>query len=193
MAACSPAYKKFPTVAGDPNTINKFRPAFTVALYKTEINVTGHYLSGLLLIKEMPDSSTRLLFSNELGFKFFDFEFSKDGGFKMYYIIKQMNKKAVIKTLRKDFELVLMQNLHAADASIKNYKPFLYYIFPQQKGYNSYITDSTGNTLIRMERSSKRKTVVSVITKNDINGIPDSIGITHHNFEFTIGLKRIER
>jgi hypothetical protein len=194
LFGCSSAYKNLQRTAGDINAINKFKPAIAVVLYKAEINVIGNYLSGLLLIKKMPDSSTRMLFSNEMGFKFFDFEFSKDGGFKVYYILKKMDRKAVVKTLRKDFELVLMQNMDTTNAYIcRDSSGSKYYVFPQSKGYNYYITDSTGNELIRMERASKRKAVVTVITKNYTNGLPDTIGITHHKFDFTIGLKKIER
>jgi hypothetical protein len=194
LFGCSSAYKNLQKTTGDLNAINKFKPAINVVLYKAEINVIGNYLSGLLLIKKMPDSSTRMLFSNEMGFKFFDFEFSKDGGFKVYYILKKMDRKAVVKTLKKDFELVLMQHMDTTNAYIsKDSSGLKYYVFPQSKGYNYYITDSTGNELIRMERASKRKTIVTVIVRNYLKGLPDSIGITHHKFDFTIGLKKIER
>lgn len=192
--SCTSAYKGLHKTTGDIHAIDKFKPAYSVVLYKTEINVIGNYLSGLLLIKKMPDSSTRLLFSNEMGFKFFDFEFSNNGEFKVHYILKKMDRKAVIKTLRKDFEIVLMQNLDYSNASIKkNDSGIFYYTFPQKKGFNYYITDSSANELIRMERTSKRKTIVTVVSQNYNNGLPDSIGITHHKFDFTIGLKRIER
>lgn len=194
LLGCSSAYKGLQKITGDINAIQKFKPAITVALYKAEVNVIGNYLSGLLLIKKMPDSSTRMLFSNEMGFTFFDFEFTKNGDFKVYYILRKMDRKAVIKTLRKDFELVLMQNLGTSNAYISQDSSGLhYYIFPQTKGFNYYITDSTGNELLKMERSSKKKRVVTIITKNYSNGLPDTISITHHNFNFTIGLKKIER
>ena len=178
---------------GDINSLNKFKPSFTVALYSTTVDVVGNHLSGLLLIKKMPDSSIRMVFSNEMGFKFFDFEFSADGNFKVYSIIKKMNKRSVLKTLRHDFELILMNQLDSSAVSIRTEAGLLYYIFPQTKGYSYYITDSTGNELVRMERASKKKTVVEAIMKNYINGIPDTIGISHKTFNFTIGLKRIER
>ena len=108
LAGCASVYKHLQPAAGDPAALQKFRPSFSVALYKAGIDVVGNHLSGLLLIKKMPDSSMRLVFSNEIGVKFFDFEFSADGRFKVFSIIKQMDKKAVIKTLRKDFELVMM-------------------------------------------------------------------------------------
>ncbi|MEJ0104062.1 MAG: hypothetical protein WDO19_16515 [Bacteroidota bacterium] len=178
---------------GHVSGLTKFKPAFTVALYTTQVDVVGNHLSGLLLIKKMPDSSTRMVFSNEMGFKFFDFEFSPGGNFKVYSVIKQMNKKPVLKTLRKDFELILMQHLDSAAASVRTNNGLLYYVFPQAKGYNYYITDSTGEMLVRMERASKRKTVVEAVMKNYTNGIPDTIGISHKTFNFKIGLKRIEQ
>ena len=193
LFACSAAYKQMQTAAGDVNRIQKFKPAFSVALYNTHVDVMGNHLSGLLLIKKMPDSTVRMVFSNEIGFKFFDFEFSPDGAFKVYSVIKQMNKRSVLKTLRKDFELILMDRLESSEVSVRINNGLIYYVFPKSKGYYYYITDSTGDKLIRMERASKKKTVVEAIMENYINGIPDSIGISHKTFNFTIGLKRIER
>jgi hypothetical protein len=86
-----------------------------------------------------------------------------------------------------------MENLDSAALSVHTNNGLKYYVFPQTKGYNYYITDSTGDKLVRMERASKRKTVVEAIMKDYINGIPDTIGISHKTFNFTIGLKRIER
>lgn len=194
LLACSPAYRQMQPAEGNASILQKFKPAFSTALYKTEVDVAGHHLSGLLLIKKMPDSTTRMVFSNEMGFKFFDFEFSPDGTFKVYSVIKKMNKKPVLKTLRKDFELIMMDRLDNTTASLRRSDSLLYYIFPQTKGYNFYITDMAGDRLIRMERVSKRKKiVVEAIMENYINGIPDTIGISHKTFNFTIGLKRIER
>jgi hypothetical protein len=86
----------------------------------------------------------------------------------------------------------LMEHTDSA-ASVRTTNGLLYYIFPQKKGYNYYITDSTGNKLIRTERVSKTKTVVEATMQNYSNGIPDTISIKHKTFNFTIGLKKIER
>jgi len=193
LIGCSPVYKQMQVTSGDITALNKFKPSFTVALYSTTVDVVGNHLSGLLIIKKMPDSSTRMVFSNEMGFKFFDFEFSPNGNFKVYSIIKKMNRRSVLKTLRHDFELILMNRLDSSSVSVRREAGLLYYIFPQTKGYSYYITDSTGNELVRMERASKTKTVVEAVMKNYINGIPDTIGISHKTFNFTIGLKRLER
>jgi hypothetical protein len=190
---CSPVYMQMQTTTGNTSGLAKFKPVFNVALYKTEVDVVGNHLSGLLLIKKMPDSSTRIVFSNEMGFTFFDFGFAADGNFKVYSVIKKMNKKPVLKTLRNDFELLLMDHLDTAAASVRINNGLVYYVFPQTKGYNYYITDSTGDNLVSMERASKRKTVVQAIMKNYSKGTPDTIGISHKTFNFTIGLKRIEK
>src|SRR5882762_1062440 len=103
---CVSAYKNLQHTTGDPGNVQRFKPVITTALYKIDVNVVGKYLSGLLLLKTMPDSSIRIVFSNEMGFKFFDFEFASGGRFKVNYIIKQMNRRPVITTLRQDFSLV---------------------------------------------------------------------------------------
>jgi len=191
LFSCSAPYKKMQKSRGnDINCVFAFKPVFTTALYNTRVNVVGKHLSGLLIIKTMPDSSTRIVFSNEAGFKFFDFGFSGNE-FKVYYIYKEMNKKAVIKTLRKDFHLVLMNNLNAEDSYVLKKDLQVYHAFPDGKDHYYYITDSLCTQMIRMERGSSRKPVMTAIARDMQQGIPDTIGITHTNFNFDIGLKRI--
>lgn len=193
ILSCSPAHKQMQSATADITALQKFKPSFTVALYNTTVDVVGNHLSGLLLIKKMPDSSTRMVFSSETGFTFFDFEFTADGNFKVYSIIKKMNKRSVIKTLQHDFELVLMNKLNNSTASARTRDGLLYFIFPQTKGFSYYITDADKTELVRMERASSKKTIVEAVMKNYIDGVPDTIGISHRTFEFNIGLKRIER
>ena len=57
--------------------------------YATKIDVYQKHLSGLLLIKDMPDRSVRLVFTNEACVSFFDFEFDSAGLFSVKKIIKQ--------------------------------------------------------------------------------------------------------
>jgi hypothetical protein len=193
LLACGSPYKHLQKTPGDIHCLEQFKPRFSSALYKTEVEVTGKHIGGLLLIKTLADSSIRMVFSNQLGFKFFDFGFSRDSGFQVYYIMKQMDKKAVVKTLRKDFELVLMQDIKSDKAYILRDEQHNYYAFPQEKGINYYITDPGCGQLLLMQRASKRKAVVEAIMKDYSHGMPDSIGISHKNFNFTIGLKKIDK
>jgi len=193
MVACRSVYSGAKQTPANPNCLLQFKPHFTKALYNTKVDVTGKHLSGLLLLKTMPDSSTRLVFSNEMGFKYFDLEFSEAGVFKVHYILPQMDKAAVLITLRKDFEIVLMQHLAMDKAFVLKKDGLIYYGFPQEKGNNYYITDSSCQRLLRLERASQRKPVVTVLMQDYRDGIPDSIGISHQNFNFTIGLKKLEQ
>src|SRR5207342_1911679 len=77
------------------------------SLYKASIDVTGHHLSGLLVIKAMPDSSWRAVFTNEAGVTFVDLGFQKDGTYTVHHAIRQLNRRAVLTTLKKDFTLII--------------------------------------------------------------------------------------
>ncbi len=176
----------------EENCIEKFKPAFQREEYKISVDVIGKHISGLLLIKYMPDSSTRIVFTNEMGFSFFDFGFPGNNGFEVYHIVPQMNKTALIKTLRKDFELIMFRNrdrnksYDLADSSI------IYHAYPQEKGVNYYITDEPCSRLIKMQRSSNKKPIMEALFYDYTPGqAPDSISIRHLNFKFSISLKKL--
>ena len=187
--ACSSAYKGTRSTPAD-NCIHSFKPAFSRIIYNTQVDVAGRHLSGLLIIKAMPDSSTRMVFSNEAGFKFFDFGFKEDT-FTVYHIVDQMNRKSLIKTLRKDFELILMQHIHLPPSLIKKNDGY-YYEFIKGQDHYYYITDSACIALLRMERGSSRKKVMEAYLGTYTNNMPDTIGIKHFNFNFTIALKQLD-
>lgn len=176
--------------AADATCVAAFKPSFSRGLYTTQVNVTGKHLSGLLLIKTMPDSSTRIVFFSEAGFTFFDFEWNKSA-FKVHSIYSQMNRKPVIKTLRKDFELILMQHIKAAGAYTMKDSNAYYRVFPNGGDFYYYITDSSCTQLMRMERGSRRKKIMEAVMIGGEDRMPDSIGIRHYNFNFDIGLKRL--
>jgi len=193
LLGCSPVYKNLKPAAGDTNNLLKFKPDFKSTLYKAEIDVVGHHLSGLLLIKTMPDSDVRIVFSNEMGFKFFDFDFKPDGGFKVFYVVKQMDKKPVLKTLKKDFELIMLPWKNDRSGYLLKDAHTLYYIFPKSKGSFCYMTDINGTEMTGMEISSPHKPIVQAAMSNYMDGVPDTIVIMHKNFKFSIGLKKINR
>lgn len=191
LAGCSSAYKHLQTTNGDPACVQQFKPALGSVLYNTQVDVVGKHLSGILVMKQMPDSSTRIVFTSQMGLTFFDFAFSPDGDFKVYHIMDKMNKKAVIKTLRKDFELILLEHTALAGAKVLTDGVNHYYSFPQEKGVNYYITDSACTHLIKAQKASSRKAIVEATLNNYKAGIPDSIAIVHQVFHFTIILNRL--
>jgi len=179
-------------IDSDDGCLQQFKPRIQRALYNTSVDVTGKHISGLLLIKTMPDSSTRIVFANEMGFSFFDFGFFSGNGFKVYQIIPQMDKKALVKTLRKDFELVLFRNMSGTRRFALRDSALVYYGFPQSRGVNYYVTDTRCSRLVKMQRSSKRKPVMEAFLYSNQSSVPDSIFIHHLNFSFSITLKKIQ-
>jgi hypothetical protein len=185
-------YRHMQKIQSDETCIQKFRPDFRHVVYATSVDVIGKHISGLLLIKIMPDSSTRFVFSNEMGFGFFDFGFLHDSGFRVYQIIPQMNKKDLIKTLRKDFELILFRNMNSGTSFALSDSGLVYHGFPQNKGVNYYITDTGCVHLIKMQRSSDKKPVVEAFISYEAGDhVPEEILIRHLNFNFTISLKKM--
>lgn len=171
--------------------IRQFAPAFENTLYSAYVDVTKHHFSGIVFFKRMPDSSMRIVFTNEMGVKFFDFAFAKDGAFTKYYMMDKLDKKVIVTALKNDMELVLLHP-DLADAHMLKDSAYNYVAVPTPKGNNYYITDHC-TRLVRIEKSSKRKPVVQVQMMNYKAGVPDSINIQHLNFKFNIALKRTER
>lgn len=191
LSACGSSYKHLRKTEGNISCIPGLVPQYQTTLYRTSIDVTGHYLSGLLIIKQLPDSSVRLLFTNEAGFKFFDFGFPPFGKMEVHYITEKMNKKAVIKTLRKDFQLLLMNRLNESAYQSKTDGTHQYHIYRQGKDHYYYKTNTACDSLLAMERGSKRKNVVDIQFTGMQKSLPDSVFIKHNNFAFNIALKQI--
>ena len=161
-------------------------------IYKTSADVDGIHVSGLLLIKQMPDSSTRIVFTNEMGFSYFDFGYLSNNRFAVYQITPEMNKKYLISTLRKDFELILFRNLDSSKYYALTDSLLIYHAYPQNSGINYYITDASCLHLVKMQRASNKKPVMEASFGRNIYGTsPDSILIQHLNYHFTITLKKI--
>jgi hypothetical protein len=192
FTGCKSEYRGLEPGASDVNCIPAFSPQFSNTLYSAVIDVTTHHFSGILFFKQMPDSSTRIVFTNEMGVKFFDFGFAKDGVFTKYYIMPKLDKKVVVKALRNDMRLVLLRPDLAKARALKD-DTYSYIAVPSRKGNDYYITDNNCSKLVRIEKSSKRKPVVVVVMQDYKNGVPDSINIQHQNFKFNISLKRVEK
>jgi hypothetical protein len=186
------AHSHLQKIRSGESCVLKFKPDFKHVLYQTSVDITGKHFSGILLIKKMQDSSIRFSFSNESGFSFFDFGFGPDSGFFVFQITPRMNKKAVIKTLRKDFELLLFSNMDTAKSYTMTDSSQVYHAYPQPKGINYYITDTNCSRLIKMQRASKHKPVMEAYLGSfSVDKTPDSISIHHLNFNFSISLTKI--
>lgn len=193
LLGCASAIQPRQEVRAAIDCIKQFKPSFKSDLYTASVDVVGRHLSGLVLFKIMPDSSIRIVFTNESGVKFFDFGIQKDGKFIAYHVIKKFNRKPVIKTLRNDFELVTMRYVEEQIPHVYLQRDNLEFAFAKDNEVKNVITDRNCNALIRLEKGSKEKINTLANLYNNGKQTPDSILIEHLNFNMKIKLKRLER
>ncbi len=194
FVSCASDYKNLQAIQSEYECEGKFKELYLrTSWYNASVDVMGRHLSGLLLVKNMPDSSKRVVFTNEAGVTFFDFGFSQDGSFKVHSIISQLKKKAVIETLRKDFEL--MMGLPFQKGVFKRFtnSDEIYFGVMQKNETAYFITSKDCASLQRLEWGSARKRKVSVETPGSGYPSPDRIEIIHHTFNMQIKLTRIEK
>jgi len=98
----------FTTLISTANTLDVpfFGQGFEKALFTGSLDIKKHHLTGFLLIKKMEDESYRIVFTNQIGMTFFDFEV-KQNGFKVVYCFESLNRKALIRIFEKDFRALL--------------------------------------------------------------------------------------
>jgi len=192
--SCVSEYKNLRAVQPDNSCSDKIAPLqFNTSWYNASVDVMGNHLSGLLLFKNMPDSSQRVVFTNEAGITFFDFGFSKLGDFKVYNVIEQLEKKAVIQILRKDFELVLGLPFRSGIYSRFIKGEEIYFGAAQKNETAYFITNKDCASLPRLEWGSPRKRKVSVILPESNYPAPEKIELSHHTFNMQIKLSRIQK
>ena len=80
-------------------TVPYFAEPKTDYVYKTNITVYGHELSGIFIAKKINDTTHRVVFTTEFGNKLFDFEISEKT-FKVNSIVSELDKKILINTLK---------------------------------------------------------------------------------------------
>lgn len=190
LSGCASDYKTLRSIPPASDCIEKLKPAgIAPSWYKTGIDVVGKRISGLLLVKVMPDSSQRVVFTNEAGVKFLDFEFGKDQSFKVHHIIDQLDRKPVIRLLQKDFELMLALPFRTEKWEAWQLgEDFLFGV--TEKGEKRYfLTGRDCASLHRIEVGSKRKRMVSLQFFGGVQ--PDSIHLQHHTFAMQMTLKKL--
>lgn len=193
LCRCASDYRHLARSVSDDTCADRIKPVHKTALYSAGIDIVGNHISALVFIKVMPDSSYRVVFTNEAGVTFLDMGFLRDGTVKVYTAVKQLDRRAVINTLRKDFELILGLPFRSQQLVRYTDGEEVYYATAQKKEWAYFITNKDCAYLQRLERGSKRKRVVSVVVSQPGYPEPVKIEITHHTFNMQIKLTRIQR
>ncbi|MCW3128343.1 MAG: hypothetical protein JWO03_4001 [Bacteroidetes bacterium] len=167
-----------------------FTPVVRNATYSTQIDFYKKHISGLLLFKATGDTTERVVFMTETGFKFFDFEFTPHH-FEVKYIIPSLNKKIIVNTLHRDLAYIAMppreNSAHEQPKSETN----TIFKFPHGKSYDYYYTDKKCNALQTIESGTDTKKNLIIDLSGSLKHSPETIKITHQNLKLTIFLRQI--
>ena len=171
-----------------------FKNTSPAPLYKAEVSLYGKIFGGLLLIKYMPDSSYRIVFTTETAIKLFDFEL-KDEKFNVIYCIEKFNRDAVLNTIAGDIKLLLLENRIAQNASLLSDSETnqLIYKFNANENEVYYYKNTADKLLAKVEQAKGHKKKVVINLWEYKNTVPAHIKITHHNIRLKINLTLIER
>jgi hypothetical protein len=154
--------------------------------YRTTVDVLHKHLSGILVIKKIEPQAYRVVFMNELGVTFFDYSF-----FENHYVVNQimdkLNKKAVKRTLAKDFGMLLGEGIFKKESAER--KDSLIQVSLQRKGQVHYYFQQ--KQVERIELHGRKKVVSIYPFYKDESIAPDSVFIQHHTVNFTIQLKKM--
>ncbi len=201
LASCSRNMYKDKKEARLATPINakNLRPAFEKVLYRATIDgsvgIRKFHLSGILYLRNLEESKTRVIFQSEMGNTFFDFGWDETDSFTVHHIITQMNREALIKTLRKDFELLLVKNIPDQPSGAYHFKgnqQETYLCFEREKGVVYYVLNKE-HKLKKIEHADGKRKIVELILQPEspLNVLSDSIIIKHLRAGFTINLEKI--
>ncbi len=168
------------------------KATFESVLFNTQVNVINHHLSGLLLMKRIQNDTIRVVFTNELGIKYFDFEFTQNN-FRVIDCIRKLKKKIIIEQLKKNFNLILMNHNNISEYQLVKTDSTRQYRLDGKKEQTYYITDTTCSKVLRIETANEEKKKIVIYLNGEKNGIADNIFIHYQTFRFDINLKQIDR
>jgi hypothetical protein len=191
LAACSSPYQHLQqALDAPPGCAQGLAPRFDKVIYNTQVDVMGKQLSGLLIFKTMPDGSKRAVFTSETGPTLFDFEFNGEA-FTKHFCIEKLDRKPVVRTLRRDLSLLLMEGIGEPGGQVLQDGQLLY--FPIKKGKETawLLTDRQCSQLLRIENASKRKKKTIISFSPTEKALPDTALIEHQNFNFAIRLIKL--
>src|SRR5688500_7527255 len=192
--SCASDYRYMKAIETNTACSSKLAPKlFTTSWYHASVDVVVRHIIGLLLIKNMPDSSYRVVFTNEAGVTFFDFGFAGKETFKVYNIISQLNKKPVVQTLRKDFELILGLPFRKGPYQAYALNDEIFFGVRQKKETAYFITNKDCASLRTLEFGDDRKRKVIVKLNGQQYPTTDKIEFVHNTFKMQINLTRFEK
>jgi len=169
--------------------VSYFSEPKTDYVYKTNITVYGHEMSGIFIAKKINDTTHRVVFTTEFGNKLFDFEISEKS-FKVNSIVSELDKKILINTLKEDFRLLLKKD-YLLQEQFENETENIYKSEDGDRDNYLFISKKE-KKLEKVVRSSKTKEKITITftLENDI--FAKKVVILHQNIKLKIELNYLK-
>ncbi|MDL2140983.1 hypothetical protein QQY79_00495 [Flavobacterium tructae] len=166
-----------------------FADSKTDYVYKTNITVYGHEMSGIFIAKKINDTTHRIVFTTEFGNKLMDFEISETD-FKINSIVSELDRKILINTLREDFRLLLKKD-YIFQQQFENESDDIY---KSQDGKrdNYLFISKKDQKLEKVVQSSKTKEKFTLTFSSENNIFAEKILINHQNIKLKIELNYLK-
>ncbi|HJD75670.1 MAG TPA: hypothetical protein K8W04_06410 [Bacteroides reticulotermitis] len=135
-----------PRVSGKGSTVP---PAIELAQgegsqkYNIQLDLMKHHMSGMLIVRRMPDNEIRIVASTYFGLSLFDFSLHDDK-FSVNSCIEPMRKAKVLKLLKMDFKRLFLSE---KSIRVKNTKDDSTKKRTCGKGFGKSVLYITGHTL----------------------------------------------
>lgn len=153
-------------------------------IYKAKIGAYGNDFGGILIIKKIKENNHRIVFTTNFGNKIFDFELT-DNAVITHYIMKELDRKIIIKTLERDFK-TLTQEHNKVQKIFKQNDTTTIYQSKTNKRYNHYCVDDDQLKEIINTTNSKEKIIITFDSIQ--NSIAEHINIQHKTAPIQIDL-----
>lgn len=154
-------------------------------VYKTNITVYGHEMSGIFIAKKINDTTHRVVFTTEFGNKLLDFEISETD-FKVNSIVSELDKKILINTLKEDFRLLLKKE-YLIQEQFEN-ESYNIYKSADGKRDNYLFISKKDQKLEKVVHSTKTKEKITITFSLENDIFAKKVVILHQNIKLRIEL-----
>ena len=187
LVSCGSVTKNYTPKKLDKSTIEVpyFSDSNTDYIYKTNITVYGHEISGIFIAKKINDTTHRVVFTTEFGNKLLDFEISEKT-FKVNSIVSELDRKILINTLTEDFRLLLKKE-YVIEEQFENETNNIYKSKDGNRDNYLFISKKD-QKLEKVVNASKTKEKITLLFSSENNIFAENIQIIHQNIKLKIEL-----
>ncbi|RMZ60549.1 hypothetical protein D1632_00770 [Chryseobacterium nematophagum] len=157
-------------------------------VYKCQIDIYKHHVSGILIIKKLNDSTHRVALTSDFGNKLIDFEISQDR-FKINYILPDLKKRVILNFLKNDFQQLLKRE-YSINESFEQETTSIYLSKGENKKYYLFL-NKENHLLNKIIYTKNNKEKIDFTFDSKKHNFADSIHLQHRDFKINIRLHQI--